>query len=253
MDETGFLKKGTKPAGVQRQYSCTAGRVENCQLGVFCAYATSKGRALIGRELYLPKSWIADRDRCREAAVPDDAEFATKTDLARAMLGRALDAGVPAAWVTADEAYGKDGKFRAWLEQRRIGYVVAVPCDQAVAGSAGPSRADVLAAHGRRAEALLSLREAIRLRPGFWEARYLLGVELALQENIEEAKEQFSEVVRLRPEYAPAHLNLGVALAKEGHRADALAQFRETLRLDPQNKLARQHIQTIEVLKSRDR
>src|ERR1700759_2335522 len=136
LDETGFLKKGTKSAGVQRQYSGTAGRVENCQLGVFCAYATSKGRALIDRELYLPKSWIADRDRCREGAVPDDAEFATKTDLAHTMLARALDAGVPAAWVTADEAYGKDGRFRAWLEQRRIGYVVAVPCDQAIAGRA---------------------------------------------------------------------------------------------------------------------
>jgi SRSO17 transposase len=147
VDETGFLKKGTKSAGVQRQYSGTAGRVENCQLGVFCAYAASKGRALIDRELYLPKSWIADRDRCREAAVPDDAEFATKTDVARTMLARAFDAGVPAAWVTADEAYGKDGKFRAFLERRRIGYVVAVPCDQAIAGSAGTSRADVLAAH----------------------------------------------------------------------------------------------------------
>jgi SRSO17 transposase len=147
VDETGFLKKGTKSAGVQRQYSGTAGRVENCQLGVFCAYATSKGRALIDRELYLPKSWIADRDRCRQAAIPDDAVFATKTELARTMLARALDGGVPAAWVSADEAYGKDGKFRAFLEQRRIGYVVAVPCDQAIAGSAGTSRADVLAAH----------------------------------------------------------------------------------------------------------
>jgi SRSO17 transposase len=147
VDETGFLKKGVRSAGVQRQYSGTAGRVENCQLGVFCAYATSKGRALIDRELYLPKSWIADRERCREAAVPDEAEFATKTDLARAMLARALDAGVPAAWVTADEAYGKDYKFRSWLEERRTGYVVAVPCSQAIPGSAGTSRADVLAAH----------------------------------------------------------------------------------------------------------
>jgi hypothetical protein len=147
VDETGFLKKGGKSAGVQRQYSGTAGRVENCQLGVFCAYVTGTGRALIDRELYLPKSWVADRDRCREAAVPDDVEFATKTELARAMLGRALDAGVPAAWVTADEAYGKDGKFRAWLEQRRIGYVVAVASNQAVPGSAGTSRADALAAH----------------------------------------------------------------------------------------------------------
>lgn len=147
VDETGFIKKGTKSAGVQRQYSGTAGRTENCQLGVFCGYATTKGRALIDRELYLPKSWIADRDRCREAAVPDDVGFATKTELARTMLARALEAGVPAAWVTADEAYGRDHKFRAWLEQRRIGYVVAVACNQAIPASAGPSRADVLAAH----------------------------------------------------------------------------------------------------------
>jgi SRSO17 transposase len=147
VDETGFLKKGTRSAGVQRQYSGTAGRVENCQLGVFCAYATGKGRALIDRELYLPKSWLADRDRCREAAVPEDAVFATKTDLARTMLGRALDAGIPAGWVTADEAYGKDCKFRAWLEQRRIGYVAAVASNQAIPGSTGTSRADALAAH----------------------------------------------------------------------------------------------------------
>jgi SRSO17 transposase len=147
VDETGFLKKGARSAGVQRQYSGTAGRVENCQLGVFCAYVTGKGRALIDRELYLPKSWTEDRARCREAAVPDDVQFATKPELARRMLGRALDAGVPASWVTADEAYGKDHKFRDWLEQRRIGYVVAVASNQAVGGSAGASRADVLAAH----------------------------------------------------------------------------------------------------------
>ena len=147
VDETGFVKKGTRSAGVQRQYSGTAGRVENCQLGVFLAYASPKGRALVDRELYLPRSWTDDRDRCREAGVPDDVQFASKPELARLMLGRALDAGVPAAWVTADEAYGKDAKFRGFLEQRRIGYVVAVPKSQAVAGDAGTSRADVLAAH----------------------------------------------------------------------------------------------------------
>src|SRR5580692_9864020 len=103
VDETGFIKKGTRSAGVQRQYSGTAGRVENCQLGVFLAYTAPKGRALIDRELYLPKSWTDDRDRCREAGIPDDVQFASKTDLARVMLGRALDAGVPAAWATADE------------------------------------------------------------------------------------------------------------------------------------------------------
>src|SRR5271169_6453160 len=136
VDETGFIKKGTRSAGVQRQYSGTAGRVENCQLGVFLAYAAPKGRALIDRELYLPKSWTGDRDRCREAGVPDDVQFATKPALALAMLGRALDAGVPAAWVTADEAYGKDRKFRDWLERRRISYVVAVAGNQAVPGDA---------------------------------------------------------------------------------------------------------------------
>jgi SRSO17 transposase len=98
VDETGFVKKGTRSAGVQRQYSGTAGRVENCQLGVFLAYAGPHARALIDRELYLPRSWTDDRERCREAGVPDSVQFATRTDLARLMLGRALDAGVPAAW-----------------------------------------------------------------------------------------------------------------------------------------------------------
>ncbi len=142
VDETGFLKKGLKSAGVQRQYCGTAGRIENCQLGVFLAYATSKGRTLIDRELYLPKTWTADRGRCRAAAIPDEVEFATKTVLAQAMLARALDAGVPAGWITADEAYGQDYKFRTWCEKRRIGYVVAVPRSQTIPAGAGSSRAD---------------------------------------------------------------------------------------------------------------
>ncbi|MFI5541769.1 IS701 family transposase [Nocardia sp. NPDC051900] len=144
VDETGFLKKGTKSTGVQRQYSGTAGRIENCQLGVFCAYTGSRGRTLIDRELYLPKSWTEDRQRCREASVPDDVVFATKATLAKNMLARALDAGVPARWVTADEAYGGDGKFRAWLDERRIGYVVAVPRSQTIPVTAGCTRADHL-------------------------------------------------------------------------------------------------------------
>lgn len=150
VDETGFIKKGTKSAGVQRQYSGTAGRVENCQLGVFLAYASPLGRALIDAELYLPRSWTSDRARCEQAGVPDQVAFATKPRLAEAMLGRALDAGVPAPWATADEAYGKDHRFRRSLEQRRLGYVVAVPCDQSVGPGIGygntGSRADVLAA-----------------------------------------------------------------------------------------------------------
>jgi SRSO17 transposase len=142
VDETGFLKKGSKSAGVQRQYSGAAGRIENCQLGVFLVYATSKGRTLVDRELYLPKAWTGDRDRCREAAVPDEVEFATKAVLAQEMLGRALDAGVPASWVAADEAYGQDHKFRTWCERRRIGYVVAVPRSQTIPAAVGSSRAD---------------------------------------------------------------------------------------------------------------
>jgi tetratricopeptide (TPR) repeat protein len=113
--------------------------------------------------------------------------------------------------------------------------------------------ADALAAHGRRPEALVSLREAIRLRPAFWEARYLLGVELALQGKIQEAQDQFAEVVRLRPDYALGHLNLGVALVNQGRIDDARAQFLEALRLDPKNKLAREHLETIQLLKSRGR
>jgi SRSO17 transposase len=148
VDETGFIKKGTKSAGVQRQYSGTAGRVENCQLGVFLAYASPLGRTLIDAELYLPKSWTSDPARCAAAGIPADVEFATKPVLARQMLARALDAEVPVAWATADEAYGMDYKFRHFLEQRGVNYVVAVPKSQVVARglASGDTRADSLVA-----------------------------------------------------------------------------------------------------------
>src|SRR5215475_6710263 len=106
-DETGFLKKGTRSAGVQRQYSGTAGRTENCQVGVFLAYASVHGHALIDRELYLPASWTEDRGRCAAAGIPGEVEFTTKARLAQAMIARAVEAGVPFAWFTADEAYGQ--------------------------------------------------------------------------------------------------------------------------------------------------
>jgi len=125
VDETGFLKKGTKSVGVARQYSGTAGRVENCQIGVFLAYASRAGRTFLDRELYLHKEWAQDRTRCREAGVPDDVEFATKPQLARRMLKRALDAGVLAAWVTGDEVYGSDRRLRMWLEERHQPFVLA--------------------------------------------------------------------------------------------------------------------------------
>ena len=126
VDETGFLKKGTKSVGVQRQYSGTAGRIENCQIGVFLAYASAKGRTFLDRELYLPREWAADAERRREAAVPETVQFRTKPQLARAMLEWALDAGVPAAWVTGDESYGGDRRLRLWLEERQMPHVLAV-------------------------------------------------------------------------------------------------------------------------------
>jgi SRSO17 transposase len=131
-DETGFVKKGVRSAGVQRQYSGTAGRTENCQIGTFLCYASDKGRALIDRELYLPRSWTDDRDRCRAAAVPDEVGFATKPQQARAMLERAIAAGVPFAWFTADEAYGQNPGLRGWLEEQDIAYVMATRCDDEV-------------------------------------------------------------------------------------------------------------------------
>jgi SRSO17 transposase len=113
VDETGFVKKGTQSAGVGRQYSGTAGRIENCQIGVFLAYGSSAGHALIDRDLYLPKDWTNDRERCAAAAVPDDTAFATKPQLAQRMIERALTAGVPFAWVLGDEVYGNDRRLRS--------------------------------------------------------------------------------------------------------------------------------------------
>jgi SRSO17 transposase len=126
LDETGFLKKGDKSAGVQRQYSGTAGRIENCQVGVFLAYASRYGRTLIDRALYLPEGWASDRARRAEAGIPEAVAFATKPKLGLAMLERAHAAGVPFAWVTADSVYGADHALRRWLQAHRIGYVLAV-------------------------------------------------------------------------------------------------------------------------------
>jgi SRSO17 transposase len=142
VDETGFLKKGTTSVGVQRQYSGTAGKIDNCQLGVFLAYASGNGRAFIDRELYLPRSWTDDPARCRAARAPEEVGFRTKPQLAQVMLERALDAGTPASWVTADEAYGGDPALRAWLEGRGLWHVLTVKCTEllAVAGPAGPVR-----------------------------------------------------------------------------------------------------------------
>ncbi|WP_437097218.1 IS701 family transposase [Streptomyces sp. enrichment culture] len=128
VDETGFIKKGVRSAGVQRQYTGTSGKIDNCQLGVFLAYASDRGRALIDRELYLPACWTEDPARRADARIGDEVVFATKPALAQAMLARAVDAGVPFRWVTGDEVYGQDPVLRSWLAQRRLGYVLAIGC-----------------------------------------------------------------------------------------------------------------------------
>ena len=116
VDETGFLKKGSKSVGVQRQYSGTAGRIENCQIGVFLTYATAQGRVPLDRELYLPQVWAEDEERRREAGVPEEAAFRTKPQLARGMVERTVESGVPFGWVAGDTVYGSDRKLRQWLE-----------------------------------------------------------------------------------------------------------------------------------------
>jgi SRSO17 transposase len=130
LDETGFLKKGTKSAGVQRQYSGTAGRIENCQIGVFLGYASRHGQALIDRALYLPVDWAKDEDRRREARIPAEITFATKPKLGLAMLERARQAGIPFAWITGDSVYGADHTIRRWAERHRRGYVLTVTSKQ---------------------------------------------------------------------------------------------------------------------------
>ncbi len=148
-DETGFEKTGKHSAGVQRQYAGTAGKITNCQVGVFlaCAVPAKSTRVLIDRELYVPRSRADDEDRCAGAGIPEDAKSATKPQLAKKMAGRAIKAGLPFGWFTADEAYGDNGPLRDWLEEARVSYVVAVACDHRVPAGAGRAiRAGTLAA-----------------------------------------------------------------------------------------------------------
>ena len=164
LDDTGFVKKGVHSAGVhsagvQRQYSGTAGRVENCQIGTFLAYASDHGHALIDRELYLPESWTTDRERCRAAGVPGAVAFMTKPRQGMAMLDRAIVAGLPFSWVTADEAYGQVKYVRVWLEERDVAYVLATECnDTLVTVEAGQQHAeDIIAGLPVRAWRRLSV------------------------------------------------------------------------------------------------
>jgi SRSO17 transposase len=139
-DETGFLKKGTGSVGVQRQYSGTAGRIENCQVGVFVSYASARGRALIDRRVYLPRSWTDDPQRCAAAGVPAGVRFATKPELALEMITKAVAAQMPASWVAADEVYGDNGAFRAGIAALGLGYVLAVSRDHRIQAFPGGKR-----------------------------------------------------------------------------------------------------------------
>jgi SRSO17 transposase len=146
VDETGFLKKGKHSVGVKRQYSGTAGRIENCQIGVFLSYASPKGHVLIDRELYLPREWAADEARRQEARVPEAIEFNTKPELARQMIERALDGGVPCTWVTGDSVYGGDRNLRLWLEQQQQWFVLGIGKDEPLWCGFEQKRADEWAA-----------------------------------------------------------------------------------------------------------
>jgi SRSO17 transposase len=132
IDETGVIKKGTKSAGVARQYCGASGKLDNCQVGVFLSWQTAKGHALIDRALYLPQEWTDEPERCRAAGIPEDVTFATKPELARRLVERALDAGAKPAWVVADSVYGADSKLRFFLEAREQPYVLAVTSNQSV-------------------------------------------------------------------------------------------------------------------------
>ncbi|MEV6409135.1 IS701 family transposase [Streptomyces bobili] len=145
VDETGDVKKGTATVGVQRQYTGTAGRIENAQVAVYLVYAGQDGHAAVDRELYVPRSWTTDPDRCRAAGLGEETAFATKPELATRMVARFLDAGHRAAWVAGDEVYGGNPKLRTILEKRGTGYVLAVACSHEVTAGAGKFRADALA------------------------------------------------------------------------------------------------------------
>ena len=132
IDETGFVKKGKKSAGVAPQYSGTVGKIANCQVGVYLTYATKAGGVLIDRDLYLPKEWTADPERLKEAGIPEESTTIPKPTMAKEMLARALAHGITAAWVTGDTVYGGDTKLRNFLEERLQPYVLAVPANQRI-------------------------------------------------------------------------------------------------------------------------
>jgi SRSO17 transposase len=190
-DPTGFAKKGRKSAGVQRQYSGTLGRIDNCQIGTFLAYANTAGdRVLVDRELYVPESWLGDRARCAEAGIPGDLQFATRPAQVQAMIGRMLKAGLPFAWFTADEEFGQNPGLREYLEGKGFAYVMAVPKTTTFAAADG-------------SQAAISDLPA-RLKPSAWQRRACgigtKGFRVYLWALIESADPDHQYMVRRSPE-----------------------------------------------------
>jgi hypothetical protein len=142
VDETGDVKKGTGTVGVQRQYTGTAGRIENAQVAVYLVHTGRRGHAAVDRELYVPCSWTCDPDRCRAAGLGGETPFTTEPELAARMVARFLDAGHQAAWVAGDEVYGGNPKLRDALEKRGTGYILAVACSHEITTGAEKFRAD---------------------------------------------------------------------------------------------------------------
>lgn len=166
-DDTGFIKKGRRSAGVQRQYTGTSGKIDNCQLGVFLAYATGRGHALIDRELYLPASWTGDPGRCAAAGIPEQTGFQTKPELAVRMLDRVHAAGRLHGWFTADEAFGQNPGLRDWLGAHHVPYVLATRNDDLLCCPDG---------HRETAKGLATLAGVDadgRIDPTAWERRSL--------------------------------------------------------------------------------
>ncbi len=157
IDESSFRKRGKKSAGVKQQYCGTTGRVENCQVGVFLSYVSQKGHTIIDRELYLPKEWIDDPERCRQAGIPEETRFRTKCELAQLMVERLWEARIPFAWVVADTVYGGNLDLRTWLETHGYSYVLAVACDEPVG---------IQTTSGRKR---MTVAEALSFHPPDWQ------------------------------------------------------------------------------------
>src|SRR5215212_5779640 len=223
VDETGFIKKGQKSVGVKRQYTGTVGKRENCQVGVFLAYASERAQAFIDRELYLPEEWALEKERRERAGVPEEVGMRTKPELAKVMLQRAFDAGVKAAWVVADSVYGDTRRLGMFLEDREQPYVLAVSGKAYVwAGLRQHRVGEVLEALGRGE--LLSEEgwKRISVGDGSKGPRLYDWLRLALNPPMQEGFERWLLVRRSIED--PEELSAYTVFAPEGFTLEALAK-----------------------------